>query len=314
MARFILKRILQIIPMLLVVTIFAFCLSNLASGDIAEISIRSSGGQVTPENLAQARIDLGLDQPLVIQYFNWLGKAVRFDFGNSFISGKPVINEIMSRFPNTLYLVLIASIMAIVIAVPIALLSARYSGSILDQGLRVVTTIGATMPEFWLGLLLLYVFAIHLGIVPVIAGSNIANIFLPAFTLCLSYSAVYVRMLRTNLIEVRRSNYFKAARSKGMSEGSAMVRHGLKNAILPCVTLIATNFGGMISGGFAVETIFSWQGIGQLAVEAVGRKDYPVIQAIILWLGVLYVAVNFLVDLSYSLLDPRVRLGKGENK
>ena len=228
MARFILKRILQIIPMLLVVTIFAFCLSNLASGDIAEISIRSSGGQVTPENLAQARIDLGLDQPLVIQYFNWLGKAVRFDFGNSFISGKPVINEIMSRFPNTLYLVLIASIMAIVIAVPIALLSARYSGSILDQGLRVVTTIGATMPEFWLGLLLLYVFAIHLGIVPVIAGSNIANIFLPAFTLCLSYSAVYVRMLRTNLIEVRRSNYFKAARSKGMSEGSAMVRHGLK--------------------------------------------------------------------------------------
>ena len=195
--------------MLLVVTIFAFCLSNLASGDIAEISIRSSGGQVTPENLAQARIDLGLDQPLVIQYFNWLGKAVRFDFGNSFISGKPVINEIMSRFPNTLYLVLIASIMAIVIAVPIALLSARYSGSILDQGLRVVTTIGATMPEFWLGLLLLYVFAIHLGIVPVIAGSNIANIFLPAFTLCLSYSAVYVRMLRTNLIEVRRSNFLR---------------------------------------------------------------------------------------------------------
>ena len=202
--------------MLLVVTIFAFCLSNLASGDIAEISIRSSGGQVTPENLAQARIGLGLDQPLVIQYFNWLGKAVRFDFGNSFISGKPVINEIMSRFPNTLYLVLIASIMAIVIAVlPIALLSARYSGSILDQGLRVVTTIGADhLPEFWLGLLLLYVFAIHLGIVPVIAGSNIANIFLPAFTLCLSYSAVYVRMLRTNLIEVRRSNFFKAARSE----------------------------------------------------------------------------------------------------
>ena len=119
MARFILKRILQIIPMLLVVTIFAFCLSNLASGDIAEISIRSSGGQVTPENLAQARIDLGLDQPLVIQYFNWLGKAVRFDFGNSFISGKPVINEIMSRFPNTLYLVLIASIMAISLLYPL---------------------------------------------------------------------------------------------------------------------------------------------------------------------------------------------------
>ena len=314
MARFILKRILQIIPMLLVVTIFAFCLSNLASGDIAEISIRSSGGQVTPENLAQARIDLGLDQPLVIQYFNWLGKAVRFDFGNSFISGKPVINEIMSRFPNTLYLVLIASIMAIVIAVPIALLSARYSGSILDQGLRVVTTIGATMPEFWLGLLLLYVVAIHLGIVPVIAGSNIANIFLPAFTLCLSYSAVYVRMLRTNLIEVRRSNYFKAARSKGMSEGSAMVRHGLKNAILPCVTLIATNFGGMISGGFAVETIFSWNGVARYAIESVKAKDIPVIECYLLLVALAYIIVNLIVDIIYQYIDPKIKLQGGRRR
>ena len=185
MARFILKKNIANYSHVAGCYNICFCLSNLASGDIAEISIRSSGGQVTPENLAQARIDLGLDQPLVIQYFNWLGKAVRFDFGNSFISGKPVINEIMSRFPNTLYLVLIASIMAIVIAVPIALLSARYSGSILDQGLRVVTTIGATMPEFWLGLLLLYVFAIHLGIVPVIAGKQYCEYISSSFYIML---------------------------------------------------------------------------------------------------------------------------------
>ena len=255
--RFIIKRLLQIIPMLLIVTVFAFILSNLSSGDVAEIAIRKEGGIVTEQTVAAMREELGLNKPIPMQYLDWLGRAIRFDFGTSFISKKPVIEEVLSRFPNTLYLALIATAMAMAIAIPIAMLSAKWKGSVLDHGLRVLTTGAATLPDFWMGLMLLYAFGVSMGIVPVIAGSSIGNIFLPAFTLSISYAAIYTRMLRSNLIEVMQSHYIKAARAKGLGQWGAMVKHGLKNAVLPCVTLVATNFGSMLSGAYAVEMIFS---------------------------------------------------------
>ena len=298
----------MIIPMLLIVSVIAFALSNLSAGDVAEITIRNEGGIVTPETLAQVRQELGLDQPLILQYLNWLGNAVQFDFGNSFSSGKPVMQEILSRFPATLLLAVTATVMAFVIAVPIALVSAKYQGGVLDHGLRVVTTAGATMPNFWLGLLLLYAFAIHLGIVPVIAGNHFANVFLPAFTMCLGDAAVYIRMIRSNLIEVMRSDYVKAAKAKGMGENMVLIKHGLKNAVLPCFTLIATNFGGLLTGSFAVETIFSWNGIGKYAVESVKAKDFPVIQGYIIAAALAYVFVNLIVDIVYFYIDPKIKL------
>ncbi|MDD5953495.1 MAG: ABC transporter permease [Oscillospiraceae bacterium] len=312
--RFIIKRILQIIPMLLIISILAFILSNLSNGDAAEIAIRKEGGIVTEQTLAAKREELGLNKPLVAQYFDWLGRAVRFDFGDSFISKKPVIEEVMSRFPNTLYLALIATAMALAIAIPIALLSVKWKGSALDHGLRVLTTGAATMPDFWLGLMLLYGFGVSLGVVPVIAGSNLANIFLPAFTLSISYAAIYTRMLRSNLIEVMQTHYIKAARAKGLGEWGAMVKHGLKNAVLPCVTLVATNFGSMLGGAYAVEMIFSWNGIGKYAIESVKAKDFPVIQCYLIAVALAYIGVNLLVDILYAYIDPKIKLEGGKRR
>ena len=312
--RFIIKRLLQIIPMLLIVTVFAFILSNLSSGDVAEIAIRKEGGIVTEQTVAAMREELGLNKPIPMQYLDWLGRAIRFDFGISFISKKPVIEEVLSRFPNTLYLALIATAMAMAIAIPIAMLSAKWKGSVLDHGLRVLTTGAATLPDFWMGLMLLYAFGVSMGIVPVIAGSSIWNIFLPAFTLSISYAAIYTRMLRSNLIEVMQSNYIKAARAKGLGQWGAMVKHGLKNAVLPCVTLVATNFGRMLSGAYAVEMIFSWNGIGKYAIESVKAKDFPVIQCYLIAVALSYILVNLIVDVLYAYIDPKIKLEGGRTR
>lgn len=312
--RFIIKRLLQIIPMLLIVTVFAFILSNLSSGDVAEIAIRKEGGIVTEQTVAAMREELGLNKPIPMQYLDWLGRAIRFDFGTSFISKKPVIEEVLSRFPNTLYLALIATAMAMAIAIPIAMLSAKWKGSVLDHGLRVLTTGAATLPDFWMGLMLLYAFGVSMGIVPVIAGSSIGNIFLPAFTLSISYAAIYTRMLRSNLIEVMQSHYIKAARAKGLGQWGAMVKHGLKNAVLPCVTLVATNFGSMLSGAYAVEMIFSWNGIGKYAIESVKAKDFPVIQCYLIAVALSYILVNLIVDVLYAYIDPKIKLEGGRTR
>ena len=312
--RFIIKRLLQIIPMLLIVTVFAFILSNLSSGDVAEIAIRKEGGIVTEQTVAAMREELGLNKPIPMQYLDWLGRAIRFDFGTSFISKKPVIEEVLSRFPNTLYLALIATAMAMAIAIPIAMLSAKWKGSILDHGLRVLTTGAATLPDFWMGLMLLYAFGVSMGIVPVIAGSSIGNICLPAFTLSISYAAIYTRMLRSNLIEVMQSHYIKAARAKGLGQWGAMVKHGLKNAVLPCVTLVATNFGSMLSGAYAVEMIFSWNGIGKYAIESVKAKDFPVIQCYLIAVALSYILVNLIVDVLYAYIDPKIKLEGGRTR
>ena len=312
--RFIIKRLLQIIPMLLIVTVFAFILSNLSSGDVAEIAIRKEGGIVTEQTVAAMREELGLNKPIPMQYLDWLGRAIRFDFGTSFISKKPVIEEVLSRFPNTLYLALIATAMAMAIAIPIAMLSAKWKGSVLDHGLRVLTTGAATLPDFWMGLMLLYAFGVSMGIVPVIAGSSIGNIFLPTFTLSISYAAIYTRMLRSNLIEVMQSHYIKAARAKGLGQWGAMVKHGLKNAVLPCVTLVATNFGSMLSGAYAVEMIFSWNGIGKYAIESVKAKDFPVIQCYLIAVALSYILVNLSVDVLYAYIDPKIKLEGGRTR
>ena len=312
--RFIIKRLLQIIPMLLIVTVFAFILSNLSSGDVAEIAIRKEGGIITEQTVAAMREELGLNKPIPMQYLDWLGRAIRFDFGTSFISKKPVIEEVLSRFPNTLYLALIATAMAMAIAIPIAMLSAIWKGSVLDHGLRVLTTGAATLPDFWMGLMLLYAFGVSMGIVPVIAGSSIGNIFLPAFTLSISYAAIYTRMLRSNLIEVMQSHYIKAARAKGLGQWGAMVKHGLKNAVLPCVTLVATNFGSMLSGAYAVEMIFSWNGIGKYAIESVKAKDFPVIQCHLIAVALSYILVNLIVDVLYAYIDPKIKLEGGRTR
>ena len=311
--KYIVKRLLLVIPMLIVISVMAFLLSNLSSGDVASVAIRNEGGIVNEVTLAAKRAELGLDKPLPVQYITWLGKAIRLDFGNSFSTKKPVMDEIGRRFPATLQLALTATLIAIVCAIPFALISVRYKDKAPDHIIRIFTTVGAAMPNFWLGLLLLYFFAIELEIVPVISGSDVSNIFLPAFVMSLEHMALYTRLLRSSVIQVMDSGYIKAARTKGMSYWAVMCKHALRNAILPCITLISTNLSGLICGSFTIETIFSWNGIGKFAVESVKGKDLPVVEGYIVIVAITYIAVNLIMDILYSYINPKIKLEGGAN-
>ncbi|MHB9292891.1 peptide/nickel transport system permease protein [Hollandina sp. SP2] len=306
--KFILNRILQMIPVLLAVSILAFVLSNMSQGDVASITIRSQGQEVTEENLAVIRHELGLDKPLPVQYVTWLKKALHLDFGLSFQTKKPVTEEIFRRFPATLKLALVATLISIMFALPVALLCTRYRNSPFDHILRVVSACGTTIPDFWLGLMLLYAFAVKLHLVPVVSGNKWQHIFLPAFTLSVNNGATYLRILRENLIKVRGMDYMRAARARGLGETETLIRHGIKNAMLPCITLIGVNFGKLLSGMFACETIFSWNGIGKFAVDSIRLKDIPVIQGYILVVAVTFIVINLLLDIVYLYIDPKIQI------
>jgi peptide/nickel transport system permease protein len=296
------------IPILLVVSILAFVLSNMSQGDVASITIRSQGQEVTAESLAAVREELGLDKSLPVQYLNWLKKVLRLDLGVSFQTKKPVTEEIFRRFPATLKLAVVATLISILFAIPIALLCVRYRNSLGDHVFRILSACGTTIPDFWLGLMLLYAFAVKLGLVPVVSGNKWQNMFLPAFTLSVNNGATYIRLLRENLIKVRGMDYMRAARARGLGEMETLVRHGIKNAMLPCVTLIGVNFGKLLAGQFACETIFSWNGIGKFAVDSIRLKDIPVIQGYILVVAVTFILINLLLDIIYLYIDPKIQI------
>lgn len=306
--KFILRRLLQTIPMLIIVSILAFALSNLSAGDTAMVILRSQGVQATEENIIAIEKELGLDKSLPMQYISWLSRVIRLDFGTSFQTSKPVIDEIMMRFPATFKLAIVATLLSIAIAIPIALISARYKNKFVDHFFRVLTTASATMPDFWIGLILLYLFAVKINIFPVISGNSMKNIFLPAITLSLGPAAAYTRLLRNNLIEIKNYDYMKAARAKGLSQNAVLIKHGLRNAIIPCLTLVATNFGSLVAGSFACETIFSWNGIGKFAVDSIKLKDFPVIQCYIMIAVMSYIVINLILDIIYVYIDPRVEI------
>ncbi|MDR2612544.1 MAG: ABC transporter permease [Deltaproteobacteria bacterium] len=310
MARFIINRALQTLPMLLLVAILAFALSNASSGDVAEITLRTQGIEVTPSILAATREAMGLNRPLHVQFWNWLRKAARLDFGISYQSRKPVSDEIALRFPATLRLSLAATLLSLIYSVPIAVLAARYKDSALDQAVRVATTGGVVIPDFWLGLMLLYLFGVYLKIVPVITGSENRYILLPAFTLSVTYGSTYIRILRANLIELKSAGFIRAARARGLGETAALVRHGLRNAVLPLATLLGINFGRLLGGQIACETVFSWNGIGKFAIESIRLKDLPVIQAYLLVVALTYIAINLILDVIYMFIDPKIRVGR----
>lgn len=303
-----LKRVAQLVPILLIVTMLAFWLSNVSAGDVATITLQNKGVVPTEESLAAIREELGLNDPLPVQYLNWFKKACRFDFGISFQSNRPVAEEIFSRFPATLALAVTASLLSIFIAVPVALLAARYRNGAVDHIIRVGSSVGATLPDFWIGLMLLYLFGVKLKIAPVVAGNKLENILLPAVTLSIQYASSYTRVLRENLVEIRHLDYMKAARARGLSEIMTLVRHGLKNAMLPVVTLVGVDFGKLVAGAVAIETIFSWNGIGQYAISSMKVKDLPVVQGYIMIVLLAYVSVNLILDILYMYIDPRIEV------
>ena len=309
MGKFVLRRLAQMLPVLLAVSLLAFALNCMGSGDTASLILRERGIEPTAEAVSQVRRELGLDRPLAVQYFSWLARAARFDFGRSFASELPVIEVIGEHFPATFVLALAATVFSLLLAVPLAVLAARFQDGWPDRAARALSVAGVTMPSFWLALMLLSLFAVRLGWVPVISGTRLKNIALPAVTIGFSYGCTYLGVLRQNLIEACAHPYMTAARARGLSRTGALLRHGLRNSLLPCVTLVGYNFGKLLSGHFAVETIFSWNGIGKFAVDSIQSKDLPVIQGYIVCVAAAYIVVNLLVDMLYFAIDPKLRLG-----
>lgn len=305
------KRLLQLIFVLFLLSVVTFTLMKLAPGDPVLQLLRADELNVTQADEAALRQELGFDRPLTVQYGEWVWKLLQFDFGHSYFKGKPVRDTLLERLPATLQLTAGALIVMIFIAVPLGLLSAKYQGRFADHASRWFALVGTSLPTFWMGLLLIYWFAYKLQWVPTMGKGSLEHLFLPSLTLGLGLSAVYARLLRAGLLDSLSQEYIRAARARGLSEWRIMTRHALRAALLPVITVFGMSIGNLLAGSVVVETLFSWPGIGSLAVESIFQRDYPVIQGYILLTGMFVVGVNLLVDLCYGLLDPRIRYGKG---
>lgn len=295
------------------VSLLTFSISRLAPGDPAEILLRERGQDPTLEAIAAVREELGLHQPLAMQYLHWLGRVLRGDLGRSFRSGRPVLGELTGRFPATLQLTLAGLSVMLLIALPVGILAAVYKNRALDHASRIFALLGTSMPSFWLGLLLIYYLSVQLSLLPVMGRGTAAHLILPALTLGTGMAATYARLLRAGMLEVLGQDYITAARSRGLGENLIIIRHALKNALLPVVTAFGMSLGHMLGGTVIVETIFAWPGLGRYIVESIFNRDYPVIQGYVLFMALVFVLLNLLVDLSYRFFDPRIRMEGGDH-
>ncbi|MDO3410332.1 ABC transporter permease [Saccharibacillus sp. CPCC 101409] len=292
---------------LLGVSLITFGLMHLAPGDPAEIMLRANGVQPAREAVEALRHSLGLDAPLHIQYLNWLGRVLRLDLGVSLATGEPVAQELRSRLPATARLALCSILVAAALALPLGTASALRPGSLLDRLGRLVSLASVSMPAYWLGLLLLFYGAVRLKWFPAAGMDGPASAALPAITLGFGMAGVYIRLIRAGMLDVLGRPYIRAARARGLRAGSVIVRHALRNALLPSATLLGLQIGGLLGGAAIVETLFAWPGIGKFAVDAIYAKDYVAIQGYVLLTALIVAAVNLGVDLLYRLLDPRIK-------
>ena len=304
MIRYFLQRFLYMLPALWLILTMVFLLIHMVPGDPV---LQMLGQDARVEDLAQLRHSLGLDQPLGVQYARYLAGLARGDWGQSMRYSAPVRPIVLERFPATLELSLAALAVCIAIAVPAGVFSARRRGSRPDRATSVFTLLGLSLPNFALGPILILVFSIEIGWLPVSGRGGISHLILPAATLGAALAAILTRMVRGSMIEELSSDYVRTARAKGISETSVLFRHAFPNALIPVITIVGLQFGSLLAGTIVTETIFSWPGIGRLAVQAISARDYPLLQGCILIIAVSYVAVNFLTDLVYAIVDPRVR-------
>lgn len=308
MLTYVRRRLLLTGPVVLGVSVIVFSIIHLLPGD--PVLVILSGANATPEQVAEVRAQLRLDDPLPVQYLRFLRRAVVGDFGRSIFSKRPVIDEIADQLPSTLQLAGTAILIAAAVGLALGIAAAVRHNTWIDRLAMLVALGGVSMPSFWLGLILIFVFSLHLGWFPATGHGGVSRLVLPAATIGLSYSAVIARLVRSSLLDVLRNNYIATARAKGLSEWLVVLKHGVGNALIPVTTIIGVQLGNLLAGTIIVETVFSRQGMGRLAVAAVLDKDYPLIQGVVLVSALGYVLVNLLVDLSYSVLDPRIRHGE----
>ena len=304
MLRFILRRLVLTIPVLIGVATLVFALIHLVPGDPAAAML---GESASPADLGELRARLGLDRPLLVQYGEFLRGLVAGDLGTSFRYGTPVTREIVQRLGATAELAAVAIVVALVIAVPLGILGALYRGRAIDQAAMTVSLAGIAMPNFWLGPLLAIVFSVQLGWLPVSGTGTWRHLVLPALTLGAALAALTARMTRASLIDELGELYVLAARARGLSRLATVVRHALRNSLIPVVTIVGLQLGSVLTGTIITETIFSWPGVGRLLIQAISFRDYPLVQGCILLIAVTYVVMNLLVDVVYAWLDPRIR-------
>ena len=301
-------RLAHIFLVLLGVSFLSFLLMYVSPGDPVRAMYAVSGSIPSEEVLEQTREELGLNDPFIIQYGNWISNCLRGDFGTSYSKGEAVATLLMERVMPTIQLALLSLVIMVLVAVPIGVYSALRQNSILDYLLRGTTFISISMPNFWVGLLLLYVVAMKLGWLPVVSNQmNFQRLILPAVTLAIAMAGKYARQVRAAILEELRQDYVAGARARGLSERCVLWCHVLPNAVLPLITMLGLSLGSLLGGTAVVEVIFSYPALGSLAISAITSRDYPLIQDYVLWIALIYMAVNLVVDLSYNRLDPRLR-------
>ena len=310
MKGYVARRILLLVPTLLGMSILTFGVSNLTPGDPAfTFASRLASRPATPDEVAQARKDLGLEGGVVTRYLRWAGHAARGDLGISFSTRLPVREELVQSARYTLQLAVPAALLALLLAVPAGVVSAVRRNRPSDQVLRVLSLAGASMPSFWLALLLVVLLAVKFSLLPAAGRGGLSSYLLPIVTLALAPAAVLARFTRSALLETLTSEYVVAARAKGARETVVVARHALRNALVPLVTAVGNSFGHLVGGAAVVETVFVWPGIGRLLVEAILQRDYPVIAGIVLYSGAVFAVISLVVDLLYVVIDPRIRVG-----
>ena len=304
MFRYFIRRVFLAAPVLLGVATLVFSLIHLVPGDPAQAML---GEGSAPQDVDELRKSLGLDQPLLTQYVRFLRHALTGDLGVSFRTGQPVTTMILERVPATAELAMAAMFVAIVIAIPLGVVAAVWRGTAVDYAAMTFALAGVSIPNFWLGPLLAIVFAVELGWLPVSGRGSLANLVLPAFSLGLALAAILARMTRASLLDELNELYVRAARARGVSRTASIGSHALRNSMVPLLTIIALQFGAVLTGAVITETIFAWPGIGRLLIQSIGFRDYPMVQGCILLIAVTYVTVNLVTDLMYGVLDPRIR-------
>ena len=312
MGVYIIRRVLGLIPVLILVAVVSFLLIHIIPGDPAAVML---GTDATPQEVEKLREDLGLNEPLHVQFYRWISRVLRGDLGDSFFMGRPVTVALLERLPATILLAVAALFFAVLIGVPAGIIAAIKQNSIIDQLVMITALIGVSLPSFWIGLNLILIFSVNLrwlpsgGYVPLTENfiDGLRCLLMPAFALGFMQAALIARMTRSSMLEVLRQDYIRTARSKGLAEQVVVGLHALKNAMIPILTVIGTAFGVLLGGAVIVETVFAYPGIGRLVVAAVQRRDYPVIQGALLLISSIYVLVNLLVDVLYTLIDPRIK-------
>ena len=299
MKKYVLKRLLQLIPILLAITFLSYGMMRVAGSDVVEQKMENTGSNISQEVVDAARAELGLDKPFLTQYVVWLGGLLRGDMGTSYVSGKPVFSTFISKLPATLLLTVTSILLTILISVPLGILSAVHQNRCSDYLIRT-----------FVSLLLMYLFAIRLGWFPVIAtGVSLKSVAMPAITLAIAMSAKYLRQIRATVLDELSKDYVVGAKARGVKFSRILWGSVMKASLVTITTLLMLSVGSLLGGTAIVESIFMWDGVGKMAVDAISMRDYPIIQAYVMWMAIIYVVANLLTDISYRFLDPRIRLG-----